>query len=204
MGRKPKRLVYATEGLAAQVTACEMTVKSLEQTSPIGLSHALSLKKELIAIQVELQLNLVTMHVFTASFPEAEKVSVARLSFCSWYPVHQALDEIICLLRLHGIFETYAPRICLLQAQRYHMLGRKKQASDCYRACQFISNPGSEIHMLARMSLVFIEVAEGNMTESTWKINEMKNELYATESLLFIAAGKLLDAVTTKSIQRSK
>jgi hypothetical protein len=58
--------------------------------------------------------------------------------------------------------------------------------------------------MLARMSLVFIEVAEGNMTESTWKINEMKNELYATESLLFIAAGKLLDAVTTKSIQRSK
>jgi hypothetical protein len=79
MGRKPKRLVYATEGLATQVTACEMTVKSLERTSPIGLSHALSLKKELIAIQVELQLNLVTMHVFTASFPEAEKVSVARL-----------------------------------------------------------------------------------------------------------------------------
>ena len=42
------------------------------------------------------------------------------------------------------------------------MLGRKKDAIACYEACQYISNPGSEIDLVARASLQFIQVAEMN------------------------------------------
>ena len=87
------------------------------------------------------------------------------------------------------------------------MLGRKKDAIACYEACQYISNPGSEIDLVARASLQFIQVAEMNnkdFAERASNVNDIKAELCHTENLLYAAAGRLVEAVTTDSIQRSK
>ena len=105
------------------------------------------------------------------------------------------------------MFDTYAPRVCLLQAQRYHMLGRREKAIACYEACRYISNPGSEIHLVARTSLLLFQLAEPESSDLGGKasqINEIKGELYATQSVLYMAAAKMLEAVTTESIQKSK
>jgi hypothetical protein len=119
----------------------------------------------------------------------------------------QTLNLVISLIRNNDLFDTYAPRICLLQGQKYHMLGRKKEAITCYKGCQYISNPGSEIDLVARASLQFIQVAETNkknLAERASNVNDIKAELCHTENLLYAAAGRLLEAVTTDSIQRSK
>jgi hypothetical protein len=87
------------------------------------------------------------------------------------------------------------------------MLGKKKEAITCYEACQYISNPGSEIDLVARASLQFIRVADTNhvdLAERASDVNNIKDELCHTETLLYAAAGRLLEAVTTDSIQRSK
>jgi hypothetical protein len=87
------------------------------------------------------------------------------------------------------------------------MLGRREKAIACYEACRYISNPGSEIHLVARTSLLLFQLAGPESSDLGGKasqINEIKGELYATQSVLYMAAAKMLEAVTTESIQKSK
>lgn len=105
------------------------------------------------------------------------------------------------------MFDTYAPRVCLLQAQRYHMLGRRDRAIAYYEACRYISNPGSEIHLVARTSLLLFQLAKQGSDEvgsRASEVNEIKGELQVTSSVLYVATAKMLEAVTTESIQKSK
>lgn len=86
------------------------------------------------------------------------------------------------------------------------MLGRKQEAQRFYELCQYTSNPGSEIGLVARTSILFLNLltSGGNRNERAYLVNELKSELYQTENVLYVAAGKLLEAVTTESISKSK
>lgn len=76
MGKRPKRLVYALEGLGACPTACDSTAENIQQPSPIGLSHIAALNRAIQAIKAELLLDTVALHTFTASFQQADEVSL--------------------------------------------------------------------------------------------------------------------------------
>ena len=87
------------------------------------------------------------------------------------------------------------------------MLGHRDRAVAYYEACQYISNPGSEIHLVARTSLLLFQLA-GRGADDTGirgsQINEIKGELHATQSVLYVSTAKMLEAVTTESMVRSK
>lgn len=85
------------------------------------------------------------------------------------------------------------------------MLGRCDTAQQYYRATARISKAGSELNLLARTSLLFLELAtNGTNAVSRNARHETRLELDATEAAHFTIAGQMIDAITTNSIQKSK
>ncbi|KAG9121950.1 hypothetical protein FRC07_001866 [Ceratobasidium sp. 392] len=133
VGRKPRRMVFASEGVrASEEMGIDVafpvwaTLRDMQQT-----------ELRLAEIRADLLCELVAIATMRSEFDAAE----------------QRLAELVAHARNFGLFETFVGRIALHHAHLAHARGREERAISCYEATIRSSQPGSYIHTSARASL---------------------------------------------------
>ncbi|PPR08179.1 hypothetical protein CVT24_001529, partial [Panaeolus cyanescens] len=122
VGRKPKRKLFAGEG----IQALERDIKR-EIEMPIWAS------------QSDLDEMYQRMHKIRADMIcELAGVSICRSEFSD---AEKHLSELIAFTRSHNLFSTYCARITLHQAHLAHALGNTERALKCYRVAAYLSRP---------------------------------------------------------------
>ena len=109
------------------------------------------------------------------------------------------LTEIVDLLRAQNIWHSHAPQLCLLYAQFAHLLGQEKAALRCYRACQALIKPGSELGLVVAISIFAAAGKLVNVLEDHSRREEIQllaARCRASGSAGLIAAGYLLGSLT--------
>lgn len=108
-------------------------------------------------------------------------------------------------VQAEGLFATFAPRECLMLAQRAHMLGHHEAALKHYRACEFIAKSGSEINLLARVSVHCIELAKAEDIHSlASQSKQLLQECFNTGAYTFTTAARILQGIIADTILTSK
>ncbi|KAG8790713.1 hypothetical protein FRC12_011218 [Ceratobasidium sp. 428] len=134
VGRKPRRLVFAAEGLRASE---EM---GIDVAFPVWatLQDMKRTELQLAEIRADLLCELVAISTMRSEFDR--------------------LAELVAHARNFGLFETLAARIALHHAHFAHARGREGRAISCYEATIKSSPPGSYIHTSARASLLALQL----------------------------------------------
>ncbi|KAG8683669.1 hypothetical protein FRC08_014142 [Ceratobasidium sp. 394] len=138
VGRKPRRMVFAAEGLRATEEV------GIDVAFPVWatLEDMKQTELRLAEIRADLLCELVSIATMRSEFDVAE----------------QRLTELIAHTRDFGLFESFAPRIALHHAHFAHARGREDRAISCYEAAIRSSPPGSYIHTSSRASLLALQI----------------------------------------------
>ncbi|KIL71185.1 hypothetical protein M378DRAFT_154670 [Amanita muscaria Koide BX008] len=125
VGRKPKRKVFAVEGLT--ITEREL---QKEIALPIWASHhdAVDVYGRMHKMKADMLSELAGHSICRSEFDEAERY----------------LDTLIAHTRSTSLFPMYAARITLHHAHLAHSLGQTERALDCYRVAAHLSQPRGE------------------------------------------------------------
>ncbi|KAJ3523314.1 hypothetical protein NMY22_g11498 [Coprinellus aureogranulatus] len=122
VGRKPKRKVFAMEGLVV----VEKELKKDPSLAPWASANDVEAHfSRLHKLKADLICELVGVAVMRSEFVEAER----------------HLAELIAHSRNEGLFNQYAARITLLHAQLAHALGQTDRAVQCYQIAAHLSRP---------------------------------------------------------------
>ncbi|KAM5538360.1 hypothetical protein V8D89_007962 [Ganoderma adspersum] len=133
VGRKPKRKVFATEGLASwDVEASREISFSLWASA----GDVQEVEERLARIKADLLCEVVAVSIMRSEFDTAE----------------ENLDTLIAHTRTYNIFPLFSARIALHHAHLAHALARPARALHCYRAAAQHSDPGSFVNLAARAS----------------------------------------------------
>ncbi|KAF7970462.1 hypothetical protein HWV62_23865 [Athelia sp. TMB] len=114
VGRKPKRKMYASEGINVSLKEAESetlvpTWSSLADLSLVSATTA--------RIHADLLSELVGISILRSDFPTALST----------------LADLTAHLRTHRLWDTYAPLVTLHHAHVAHALGKTQRAEQCYR-----------------------------------------------------------------------
>ncbi|KAJ9109066.1 hypothetical protein QFC21_000393 [Naganishia friedmannii] len=154
-----------------------------------GLNNAIAVRSELMELKAECLFDLLTFCTFRAKFEHAEKVTVVLTRH----------------VQVEGLFATFAPRECLMLAQRAHMLGHLEVALKHYQACEFIAKSGSEINLLARVSVHCLELAKvGDIDSLASQSKQLLQECFNTGAYTFTTAARILQGIIADTILSSK
>uniref|UniRef100_A0A5K1JYP9 Probable 3-oxoacyl-[acyl-carrier-protein] reductase oxidoreductase (EC) n=1 Tax=Ganoderma boninense TaxID=34458 RepID=A0A5K1JYP9_9APHY len=131
VGRKPKRKVFATEGLATwDVEASREISFSLWASA----GDVQEVEERLARIKADLLCEVVAVSIMRSEFDTAE----------------ENLDTLIAHTRTYNIFPLFSARIALHHAHLAHALARPARALRCYHAAAQHSDPDSFVHIAAR------------------------------------------------------
>ncbi|KAF4604497.1 hypothetical protein EYR40_003271 [Pleurotus pulmonarius] len=133
IGRKPKRKVFAVEGL----TRWEREMKSGEFTRHLQLPYYANLDD---LIQVESRMIKIKADLLS----EYIGVSILRGEFDA---AEYNLDILIAHTRNHNLFPLYAARITLHHAHLAHSLGQAERAERCYQVAYHLAGGNSSSPM---------------------------------------------------------
>ncbi|QRV95233.1 hypothetical protein RhiJN_23251 [Ceratobasidium sp. AG-Ba] len=138
VGRKPRRMVFAVEGLRATEEI------GVDVAFPVWatLEDVRQTELRLAEIRADLMCELAAIATMRSEFDVAE----------------QRLAELVAHTRNFGLFESFAARISLHHAHLAHAKGREQRADACYQATIRSSPPGSYIHTSARASLLALQL----------------------------------------------
>ncbi|CAD6588699.1 MAG: hypothetical protein TREMPRED_005127, partial [Tremellales sp. Tagirdzhanova-0007] len=148
-----------------------------------GPADASNMRLQIMTIRAEVMMEKATALLYRSSFQEAS----------------QLLSEIVEILRAQNIWQTHAPQLCLLYAQFAHLLGREQAALRCYRACQALIKPGSELGLVVAISMF---AAAGKLVNALedhsrrGEIQALAARCRASGSAGLIATGYLLGSLT--------
>ncbi|KAH6896175.1 hypothetical protein BKA70DRAFT_1318603 [Coprinopsis sp. MPI-PUGE-AT-0042] len=125
VGRKPKRKVFAGEGLAVVERELQKEVAVPMWASERDVvEHRLRLQK----LKADMMCEIIGVCIMRSEFGEAETT----------------MAELIAHTRNHHLFNFYSGRITLLQAQLAHALGYPERAVQCYRVAALLSRKREE------------------------------------------------------------
>ncbi|KAG9222063.1 hypothetical protein CCMSSC00406_0008048 [Pleurotus cornucopiae] len=143
IGRKPKRKVFAVEGL----TRWEREMKSGEFTR--HLQHDLiQVESRMIKIKADLLSEYIGVSILRGEFDAAEYVCIDFLSTKLVINlVRKNLDILIAHTRNHNLFPLYAARITLHHAHLAHSLGQAERAERCYQVAYHLAGGNSSSSM---------------------------------------------------------
>ncbi|KAI0370118.1 hypothetical protein BV20DRAFT_944899 [Pilatotrama ljubarskyi] len=130
VGRKPKRKVFATEGLATWDTEVARDIAFATWASAGDVEEV---EERLARIKADLMSELIAVSIMRSEFDMAE----------------ENLDSLIAHTRTYDIFPHFAARIALHHAHLAHALMRPSRALRCYRAAAFHAERGSFVHVAA-------------------------------------------------------
>ncbi|KAF8816161.1 hypothetical protein BYT27DRAFT_7128066 [Phlegmacium glaucopus] len=120
VGRKPKRKMFAAEGLAVLQREAK---KEVEVPPWASVSDVREFEGRMSRIRADLICELIGVSICRSEFDEAEH--------------HLAI--LIAHTRTHNIFSSYCARITLHQAHLAHALGKDDRAEKCYKVAAFLS-----------------------------------------------------------------
>ncbi|KAL0577825.1 hypothetical protein V5O48_004153 [Marasmius crinis-equi] len=141
VGRKPKRKLFATEGLAAW----EKEVKRELKMPTWGTAGDVErIETRMAKIKGDLLCELIGVSIMRSEFDEADKT----------------LSILISHLRTHALFDSFAARITLHHAHLAHSRGDLKRAMQCYKVAAHIAEEeGSDfVNVSARAGLVALQI----------------------------------------------
>ncbi|KZT02078.1 uncharacterized protein LAESUDRAFT_662657 [Laetiporus sulphureus 93-53] len=131
VGRKPKRKVFASEGLTVWETEVKREI-SFSLWS--GLGDIDEIEQRLARIKADLLCELIAVSTMRSEFDTAEK----------------NIDILIAHTRTYNIFPRFAARIALHHAYLAHALGQSSRALQCYRVAAQVAESGSFVQHAAR------------------------------------------------------
>ncbi|KAI0696886.1 hypothetical protein C8T65DRAFT_615130 [Cerioporus squamosus] len=131
VGRKPKRKVFATEGLTTWDSEAAREI-SFSIWSSMG--DVQEVEERLARIKADLLCEVIAVSIMRSEFDTAER----------------NLDILIAHTRSYDIFPLFSARIALHHAHLAHALARPARALRCYRAAAHHSEPGSFVNVAAR------------------------------------------------------
>ncbi|KAI1791986.1 hypothetical protein LXA43DRAFT_1181381 [Ganoderma leucocontextum] len=131
VGRRPKRKVFATEGLATWDVEASREI-SFSLWASVG--DVQEVEERLARIKADLLCEVVAVSIMRSEFDTAE----------------ENLDTLISHTRTYDIFPFFSARIALHHAHLAHALARPARALRCYHAAAQHSDPSSFVHVAAR------------------------------------------------------
>ncbi|RPD54496.1 hypothetical protein L226DRAFT_539879 [Lentinus tigrinus ALCF2SS1-7] len=131
VGRKPKRKVFATEGLTTW--DCE-AAREISFSIWASMGDVQEVEERLARIKADLLCEVIAVSIMRSEFDVAE----------------ENLDILIAHTRSYDIFHLFSARIALHHAHLAHALARPARALRCYRAAAHHSEPGSFVNVAAR------------------------------------------------------
>ncbi|KAH8111978.1 hypothetical protein DFH11DRAFT_1512413 [Phellopilus nigrolimitatus] len=152
VGRKPKRKVFAGEGL----TVWEKEVKKEIALNPWAEPRdAEEVDERMVKIKADLLSELVAVCIMRSEFDDA----TAHLA------------TLIAHTRTFGFFATYAARITLHHAHLAHALGDATRAAQCYAVAADLAQDGTFVNVSARASHLALRIAcgEGDRADLIWE-----------------------------------
>ncbi|KAF9651557.1 hypothetical protein BDM02DRAFT_3090718 [Thelephora ganbajun] len=208
MGRKPRRKLFAIEGLKAWE---KETTKPLDCPSSWSISDITQLRIRLAKIKADILCELVAVSVVRSEFDAAEK----------------EIDVLIAHTRTWDVFDEFSARIALHHSHLAHSLGKSTEALTYYTIASALSEAGGFVDVAATLghvelliglsgrSLVFPVHGSGeNDTRSSLPANTNNEEFLAFSSRAvrltkgmgstLEAAGKVIQAATSTEILRAK
>ncbi|KAI0640309.1 hypothetical protein C8Q77DRAFT_1085911 [Trametes polyzona] len=130
VGRKPKRKVFAAEGLA---TWDVEAVREISFSTWASAGDVQEVEERLARIKADLLSELIAVSIMRSEFSVAE----------------ENLNIMIAHTRTYDIFPLFAARIALHHAHLAHALLKPARALRCYRAAAFHAERGSFVHAAA-------------------------------------------------------
>ncbi|KDR86097.1 hypothetical protein GALMADRAFT_235330 [Galerina marginata CBS 339.88] len=120
VGRKPKRKVFASEGVL-------VVDKELKTDAPLpiwsSVADANEFYRRMSKMKADMICEIIGVCISRSEFDEAE----------------HNLSQLIADTRTHGLFSIYSARITLHQAHLAHGLGRTEKALKCYQVAAYLS-----------------------------------------------------------------
>ncbi|KAH9942974.1 hypothetical protein B0H21DRAFT_749241 [Amylocystis lapponica] len=139
VGRKPKRKVFAFEGLAMWET--EVT-REIMFSPWAGQGDVEEVEQRLARIKADLLCELIAVSIMRSEFDSAE----------------ENMNLLIAHTRAYALFPLFAARIALHHAHLAHALGQAPRALQCYRAAAHLAEPGSFVNIAARAGEVVLKI----------------------------------------------
>ncbi|OSD01133.1 hypothetical protein PYCCODRAFT_1468829 [Trametes coccinea BRFM310] len=130
VGRKPKRKVFATEGLATWETEAAREISFCTWACAGDVQEV---EERLARIKADLLSELIAVSIMRSEFDAAE----------------DNLNVLIAHTRTYEIFPLFSARIALHSAHLAHALLKPARALRCYRAAAYHAEPGSFVHVAA-------------------------------------------------------
>ncbi|KAF5332751.1 hypothetical protein D9611_005428 [Ephemerocybe angulata] len=125
VGRKPKRKLFAMEGLVVVEKELKKDPNLPLYASPLQVQAHFA---RLQALKADLIAELASVSIMRSEFGEAER----------------HLAELIAHTRNTGTFNYFAARVTLLHAQLAHAVGDWQRAGNCYTVASWLSRPNAE------------------------------------------------------------
>ncbi|KAI0328458.1 hypothetical protein GY45DRAFT_1326330 [Cubamyces sp. BRFM 1775] len=130
VGRKPKRKVFASEGLTIWDTEA---VREISFCTWASAGDVQEVEERLARIKADLLSELTAVSIMRSEFDIAE----------------QNLNNLIAHTRTYDIFPLFAARIALHHGHLAHALMKPARALRCYRAAAYHAERGSFVHVAA-------------------------------------------------------
>ncbi|OCB90971.1 hypothetical protein A7U60_g1779 [Sanghuangporus baumii] len=188
VGRKPKRKVFATEGL-------NVWGKEVKKEIPLNIwaepRDAEEIDERMVKVKADLLSELVAVCIMRSEFEDASS----------------HLNELIAHTRNFNLFNAYAARITLHHAHLAHSLGDTARASQCYSVAAHLAAEGTFVNVSARAGGLALRIAngEGSRTDLEWE-EEVKSIVDACRGMggTLEAIGHILQACLSNEILTAK
>ncbi|RSH94344.1 hypothetical protein EHS25_004147 [Saitozyma podzolica] len=131
----------------------------------------------------------------------------ARVYRCEVELVDELFGDIVRHMRENGLVPDLAPHLCLLYGHYAHILGYDAAASRYYLACKGLILPGSELGLVASVSLLAVLgqlVGAPQDHETQAVVNDLASKCAASSSAALNAVGQLLACLTDGHLMTSK
>ncbi|KAI0829097.1 hypothetical protein BC628DRAFT_1315767 [Trametes gibbosa] len=209
-GRKPKRKVFATEGLA---TWDVEALRDISFSTWASAGDVQEVEERLARIKADLLSELIAVSIMRSEFSTAE----------------ENLNILIAHTRTYDIFPLFAARIALHHAHLAHALLQPARALRCYRTAVHHADPGSFVHVAAlagetalcvgvsrRMAGLREAWTQGlSESDDPWPEDELDMELHMERGMEVVkmcrgmggsleAVAQVLEACFTPEILKSK
>ncbi|EKM61558.1 uncharacterized protein PHACADRAFT_204728 [Phanerochaete carnosa HHB-10118-sp] len=198
VGRKPKRKVFAVEGLASWEKELDIEL----QLSPwANLGDIEEVEQRLARIKADLLCELIAVSIMRSEWDVAE----------------QNLAQLIAHTRTYNIFPYFAARISLHHAHLAHAIGQTSRAMECYRVAAALAEDGSFVQTTAQASGIVLRVGVRAQSVRLGKRKESVDveEVSATEAMQVTkacrnlggtlgAVGQVIEALLSNEILKTK
>ncbi|KAI5120577.1 hypothetical protein M0805_002527 [Coniferiporia weirii] len=187
-GRKPKRKLFASEGLNVWGKEVKKEITLNPWAEP---RDAEEVDERMVKVKADLLSELVSVCIMRSEFDEA----------------NEHLGVLIAHTRSYGLFTGYAARITLHHAHLAHALGDTTRAEQCYAVAANLSQKGTFVNVSARASHIALRIANGqnDRADLVWEA-EVSEVVEACKNVggTLEAVGHILQACMSSEILTAK